>query len=147
MKSVMPWLPGSPVWKWILGLRLFHRCVERPYPLSDGHLTKRDKIIARIQTPSINIRRNINGLLTDVGKHHPQALIYPLTVASKSSSAARKSAALTIMDAMQEHSATIVEQVTRPVSSGLPLTPNTIIGFDRQPRAHPCCDSLARVVA
>jgi FKBP12-rapamycin complex-associated protein len=49
--------------------------------------------------------------LTDVGKHHPQALIYPLTVASKSSSAARKSAAQKIMDAMREHSATIVEQV------------------------------------
>ncbi|KAF9647181.1 atypical/PIKK/FRAP protein kinase [Thelephora ganbajun] len=70
------------------------------------------QIIARIQTPSINIRRNINSLLTDVGKHHPQALIYPLTVASKSSSAARKSAALTIMDAMREHSATIVEQAS-----------------------------------
>ena len=80
-------------------------------PFSNRMLTRRDKIIARIQTPSINIRRNINSLLTDVGKHHPQALIYPLTVASKSSSAARKSAALTIMDAMREHSATIVEQV------------------------------------
>jgi FKBP12-rapamycin complex-associated protein len=49
-----------------------------------------------------------------VGKHHPQALIYPLTVASKSSSAARKNAALKIMDAMREHSATIVEQVIDP---------------------------------
>ena len=62
----------------------------------------------------MNIRRNINSLLTDVGKHHPQALIYPLTVASESSSAARKNAALTIMDAMREHSATIVEQVRSP---------------------------------
>jgi FKBP12-rapamycin complex-associated protein len=69
------------------------------------------QIIARIQTPSNNIRRNINNLLTDVGKHHPQALIYPLTVASKSSSAARKSAALSNMDRMREHSACIVEQV------------------------------------
>jgi FKBP12-rapamycin complex-associated protein len=69
------------------------------------------QIIARIQTPSINIRRNINNLLTDVGKHHPQALIYPLTVASKSSSAARKNAALAIMDRMREHSPTIVAQV------------------------------------
>jgi FKBP12-rapamycin complex-associated protein len=69
------------------------------------------KIIARIQTPSANIRRNINNLLTEVGKHHPQALIYPLTVASKSSSASRMSAAVAIMDRMREHSATIVEQV------------------------------------
>jgi len=71
------------------------------------------QIIARIQTPSVHIRRTINMLLTDVGKHHPQALIYPLTVASKSSSAARKNAALAIMDRMREHSATIVEQVWR----------------------------------
>ncbi|KAF8637601.1 hypothetical protein AX17_002670 [Amanita inopinata Kibby_2008] len=68
------------------------------------------QIIARIQTPHVNIRRNINSLLTDVGKHHPQALIYPLTVASKSSSAARKNAAIAIMDRMREHSPTIVNQ-------------------------------------
>ena len=68
------------------------------------------QIIARIQTPSVNIRRNIDMLLTDVGKHHPQALIYPLTVASQSSSISRKNAALSIMDRMRDHSATIVEQ-------------------------------------
>lgn len=68
------------------------------------------QIIARIQTPSANIRRNINTLLTDVGKQHPQALIYPLTVASKSSSAVRKNAALGIMERMREHSPIIVEQ-------------------------------------
>ncbi|KZT27933.1 phosphatidylinositol 3-kinase [Neolentinus lepideus HHB14362 ss-1] len=68
------------------------------------------QVIARIQTPSANIRRNINNLLTDVGKHHPQALIYPLTVASKSSSLVRKNAALGIMDRMRDHSSTIVEQ-------------------------------------
>ncbi|KAI0046207.1 atypical/PIKK/FRAP protein kinase [Auriscalpium vulgare] len=68
------------------------------------------QIIARIQTPIANIRRNITNLLTDVGKHHPQALIYALTVASKSSSATRKNAALAIMDRMKEHSAVIVEQ-------------------------------------
>jgi serine/threonine-protein kinase mTOR len=69
------------------------------------------QIIARIQTPSINIRHSINNLLTDVGKHHPQALIYPLTVASKSSSAMRQNAALAIMDRMREHSPVIVSQV------------------------------------
>ena len=68
------------------------------------------QIIARIQTPSNNIRRNINNLLTEVGKHHPQALVYPLTVASKSSSAVRKKAALSIMDRMREHSLVIIEQ-------------------------------------
>ncbi|KAG5734545.1 Phosphatidylinositol 3-kinase tor2 [Termitomyces sp. T112] len=68
------------------------------------------QIIARIQTPHINIRRNINNLLADVGKHHPQALIYPLTVASKSSSVSRHRAALAIMERMREHSPTIVSQ-------------------------------------
>ncbi|KAF9223956.1 phosphatidylinositol 3-kinase [Gyrodon lividus] len=68
------------------------------------------QIIARVQTPSGNVRRNINNLLTEVGKHHPQALIYPLTVASKSSSVSRKNAALNIMDRMREHSPVIVEQ-------------------------------------
>ncbi|CCM00588.1 uncharacterized protein FIBRA_02624 [Fibroporia radiculosa] len=68
------------------------------------------QIIARIQTPSENIRNNINNLLSDVGKHHPQALVYPLTVASKSSSHTRKEAASTIMNRMREHSPTIVEQ-------------------------------------
>lgn len=69
------------------------------------------QIIARIQTPSKNIRRNIDAILTDVGKHHPQALIYPLTVASKSSSISRRDAALSIMERMRDHSATLVEQV------------------------------------
>jgi len=69
------------------------------------------KIIARIQTPHKNIKRNISDLLADVGKHHPQALIYPLTVASKSSSKSRRNAALAIMDRMREHSQTIVNQV------------------------------------
>ncbi|KAG2011794.1 atypical/PIKK/FRAP protein kinase [Coprinopsis cinerea AmutBmut pab1-1] len=68
------------------------------------------QIIARIQTPHANIRRNINNLLTDVGKHHPQALIYPLTVASKSSSSARRTAAIQIMERMKDHSSTIVTQ-------------------------------------
>ena len=71
------------------------------------------KIIARIQTPHKNIKRNISDLLADVGKHHPQALIYPLTVASKSSSKSRRSAALAIMDRMREHSHTIVSQVIK----------------------------------
>ncbi|KAI0825633.1 kinase-like domain-containing protein [Irpex lacteus] len=68
------------------------------------------QIIARIQTPSSNIRRNITHLLTDVGKHHPQALIYPLTVAAKSSSTPRRSVAQGIMDRMRDHSPIIVDQ-------------------------------------
>ena len=77
------------------------------------------QIIARIQTPSANIRRNIDNILNEVGRHHPQALIYPLTVASKSSSISRKNAALSIMDRMRDHSATIVEQVCSRIPSWL----------------------------
>jgi phosphatidylinositol kinase/protein kinase (PI-3 family) len=107
------------------------------------------QIIARIQTPSANIRRNINNLLIDVGKHHLQALIYPLTVASKSSSATRKSAALAIMDRMREHSPTIVLQVS--LVPGLFFDfgwlKNFLTGFIGQPRIDPGCNSMARDVA
>ena len=68
------------------------------------------QIIARIQTPSANIRRTIDMLLINIGKTHPQALIYPLTVASKSPSASRKDAAIAILNRMKEHSAKLVEQ-------------------------------------
>ncbi|KAJ7097370.1 Rapamycin-binding domain-containing protein, partial [Mycena epipterygia] len=52
----------------------------------------------------------INNLLTGVGRNHLQALIYLLTVGSKSLSESRKNAVLAIMNRMSEHSATIVEQ-------------------------------------
>lgn len=68
------------------------------------------QLIARIHAPSANVRRLIHQLLSDVGKQHPQALIYPLTVASKSQSAARKSAANLILDKMRQHSAALVDQ-------------------------------------
>jgi len=47
-----------------------------------------------------------------VGKAHPQALIYPLTVASKSSVGIRRDNALQIMAKMRDHSATLVDQAT-----------------------------------
>lgn len=50
-------------------------------------------------------------MLINIGKHHPQALIYPLTVASKSSSETRADAAIRIMDEMRDHSMDIVQQV------------------------------------
>ncbi|KAJ3290058.1 phosphatidylinositol kinase- protein kinase tor1 [Borealophlyctis nickersoniae] len=68
------------------------------------------QLIARIHTPSPHVRRLIHQLLSDVGKEHPQALVYSLTVASKSQSVARKKAALAIIDKMRVHSALLVEQ-------------------------------------
>jgi FKBP12-rapamycin complex-associated protein len=54
----------------------------------------------------------VNTLLTDVGRAHPQALIYPLTVASKSASRIRKKAASLVMDRLREHSPRLVEQAS-----------------------------------
>jgi len=53
----------------------------------------------------------VNTLLADVGRAHPQALIYPLTVASKSESDIRKNAAILVMDRLRDHSPKLVEQV------------------------------------
>lgn len=68
------------------------------------------QIIARVQTPRATIQALIIRLLQDVGKAHPQALIYPLTVAAKSNVPARRAVALNIMLRMREHSNTIVDQ-------------------------------------
>ncbi|KAE9399554.1 phosphatidylinositol 3-kinase [Gymnopus androsaceus JB14] len=68
------------------------------------------QIIARIQTPNPLIRQTIHNVLINIGKHHPQALIYPLTVASKSSSETRADAAINIMNEMRDHSMEIVQQ-------------------------------------
>ncbi|KAF9993671.1 phosphatidylinositol kinase- protein kinase tor1 [Entomortierella chlamydospora] len=68
------------------------------------------QLIARIHAPSPNVHRLIHQLLADVGKEHPQALVYSLTVASKSPSVLRKNAALAIMEKMRLHSPLLVEQ-------------------------------------
>ena len=58
-----------------------------------------------------NIKRLIHQLLTEIGKEHPQALIYPLTVASKSQNSNRKKAALAVTEKLRSHSPVLVEQV------------------------------------
>lgn len=68
------------------------------------------QIIARITAPSPRVRRLIHNLLSDVGLAHPQALVYPLTVAAKSPSHMRIQAAMGIMDNVREHSPVLVEQ-------------------------------------
>ncbi|KAG8710611.1 phosphatidylinositol kinase- protein kinase tor1 [Ceratobasidium sp. 394] len=68
------------------------------------------QIIARIQTPSPLIRRLINNLLLGVGQAHPQALIYPLSVASRSTSMARKQAAMAILERMRTQNNILVEE-------------------------------------
>ena len=68
------------------------------------------QLIARIDSPRKRVSKLIHDLLTDVGKQHPQALIYPLTVASKSQSSIRRDAANAILNNMAEHSSKLVQQ-------------------------------------
>ncbi|TRX94249.1 hypothetical protein FHL15_004716 [Xylaria flabelliformis] len=69
------------------------------------------QLIARINQPNSRVRASIHNLLADVGRNHPQALVYPLTVAMKSVQNSKKSrSAALIMDSMRQHSAKLVEQ-------------------------------------
>ncbi|KAH8808527.1 armadillo-type protein [Xylogone sp. PMI_703] len=69
------------------------------------------QLIARINQPNPRVRQSIHNLLADVGRAHPQALVYPLTVAMKAGPNTRRSrSAAQIMDSMRQHSARLVEQ-------------------------------------
>lgn len=68
------------------------------------------QLIARIDTPRALVGKLIHSLLIDIGKSHPQALVYPLTVASKSSFVARKNAANQILKSICTHSSKLVNQ-------------------------------------
>ncbi|KAH8916272.1 hypothetical protein BT69DRAFT_1340381 [Atractiella rhizophila] len=68
------------------------------------------QLIARIQAKSGPTRKLVQLVLTEVGKAHPQALVYPLTVASKYPSQSRRKSALTILDKLREHSPNLVTQ-------------------------------------
>ena len=60
------------------------------------------QLIARIDSPIQNVRKLIHNLLCDVGKQHPQALVYPITVASKSVVKSRSEAAKAILNVISE---------------------------------------------
>ncbi|KIW48583.1 uncharacterized protein PV06_01155 [Exophiala oligosperma] len=68
------------------------------------------QLIARINQPNARVRAAVHRLLTEVGKAHPQALVYPLTVAMKSLVQRRANSAMQIMDNMRVHSPVLVEQ-------------------------------------
>lgn len=67
-------------------------------------------MIARIHTAVVPVRKMIHGLLVRIGRHHPQALMYPLLVACKSQSHSRRAAAMGVVDNVRHHSATLVQQ-------------------------------------
>jgi FKBP12-rapamycin complex-associated protein len=58
----------------------------------------------------LQVRSLIHSLLVRIGRHHPQALMYPLLVAAKSQSPSRRQAAYAVLDVVRTHSATLVEQ-------------------------------------
>ncbi|KAG5944989.1 hypothetical protein E4U53_006777 [Claviceps sorghi] len=69
------------------------------------------QLIARISQPNKRVQQAVHNLLSDVGRAHPQALVYPLTVAMKSWENTRRfRSAAKIMDNMRQHSATLVAQ-------------------------------------
>jgi len=68
------------------------------------------QLIARINQPDSTVRYSIHQLLAEVGRAHPQALVYPLTVAAKSHFSRRQKSAAQIMDSMKAHSPKLVEQ-------------------------------------
>ncbi|KAL4777755.1 armadillo-type protein [Aspergillus nidulans var. acristatus] len=76
----------------------------------DTWLAVTPQLIARINQPNFRVRSAVHRLLAEVGKAHPQALVYPLTVAMKSNVARRSQSAGNIMESMRTHSANLVEQ-------------------------------------
>ena len=86
------------------------------------------QVIARIHTSGTVVRRLIHSLLICIGRHHPQALMYPLLVACKSQSSFRRAAAMSVVDNVRSHSPTLVEQaqLVGPLCTSW-LTPNVSI--------------------
>ncbi|KTB17890.1 Serine/threonine-protein kinase TOR1 [Nakaseomyces glabratus] len=76
----------------------------------DNWLEVLPQLISRIHQPNPVVSKALLSLLSDLGKAHPQALIYPLTVAIKSESVSRQKAALSIIEKMRIHSPILVDQ-------------------------------------
>ena len=68
------------------------------------------QIIARIDTGHVSVRRSISALLCQIGRSHPQALVYPLAVVLKSQGERRETSAGLIMSDMRLHSSSLVDQ-------------------------------------
>jgi FKBP12-rapamycin complex-associated protein len=72
------------------------------------------QLIARIDHPSALVKSALQGLLLRVAKAHPQALIYPMAVASNttSGSSARADAAAQIIHATAVTNRRLVDEAT-----------------------------------
>ena len=67
-------------------------------------------MIARLEASKSNVAKVVYQILIEIGIHHPQALIYPLSVAQKSLIEERKKAAEKVLNSMREHSNNLVNQ-------------------------------------
>ena len=70
------------------------------------------QLIARLHTPYLAIRGLLHELISKIGKAHPQALVYPLVVASKSHSDSRRGSAMHALQALRQHSERLVSQAS-----------------------------------
>ena len=68
------------------------------------------QIIARIDGPHEQVVRLVHQLLINIGKYHPQALLFPLRVASETRNLARSEAALRILEQIKVHSMNLVNE-------------------------------------
>ncbi|EKG20255.1 Phosphatidylinositol 3-/4-kinase catalytic [Macrophomina phaseolina MS6] len=68
------------------------------------------QLLARINQPNARVRQSIHNLLSELGRAHPQALVFPLTVSMKADVTRRSRSATALMEAMRQHSPRLVEQ-------------------------------------
>lgn len=70
------------------------------------------QLIARLSQTDKDVQRSIHALIGRVGQAHPQALVYPLTVSTKSDDPSRCSKAQALLHKMRSHSPDLVDQAT-----------------------------------
>lgn len=76
----------------------------------DKWLTVIPQLMARIHISLRTVRHGIHNVLTNLGKVHPQALVFPLTVAKQSPFPTRVTAAQSIMTSLRQYSSTLLDE-------------------------------------
>jgi serine/threonine-protein kinase mTOR len=76
----------------------------------DKWLTVIPQLMARIHISLRTVRHGIHNVLTNLGKVHPQALVFPLTVAKQSPFPTRVTAAQSIMTSLRQFSSTLLDE-------------------------------------
>lgn len=66
------------------------------------------QLMARIQIPLRNVRMGIHRMLSTLGKHHPQALVFPIIVDKQSPT--RANSAQTVITAIRPYCATLLDE-------------------------------------